>query len=42
MKGLPLSFILMYVNKKTRVATKDIVAVFDALKELNREIQPKV
>lgn len=41
-KGLPMSFVLMYVNKKTRVPTKDITAIFDALKELNREIQPKV
>jgi hypothetical protein len=40
-KGLPMSFVLMYVNKKTRIPTRDIQAIFDALRELNREIQPK-
>ncbi len=40
-KGLPMSFILLYVNKKTRLPTKDISAVFQALRDLNQEIQPK-
>lgn len=40
-KGLPMSFITLYVNKKTRLPQKDILAVFDALRELNKEVQPK-
>ena len=40
-KGLPMSFILLYVNKKTRLPQRDIEAVFQALKDLNREVQPK-
>ena len=40
-KGLPMSFILLYVGKKTHLSQKDILAVFDALRDLNREIQPK-
>jgi hypothetical protein len=39
-KGLPMSFIVMYVNKKSRVPIKDIENVFLALKDLNKEIQP--
>src|SRR5881296_394952 len=40
-KGLPMSFILLYVNKKTRLPQRDIENVFQALRDLNREIQPK-
>jgi hypothetical protein len=40
-KGLPMSFILLYVGKKTHLAQREIQAVFDALKDLNREVQPK-
>jgi hypothetical protein len=40
-KGLPMSFILMYVNKKTRLPQRDIENVFQALRDLNREVQPK-
>lgn len=40
-KGLPMSFVVMYVNKKTRLPARDIEAVFQALKDLNREVQPK-
>jgi len=40
-KGLPLSFILLYVNKKTHLSQKEIMSVFDALRDLNHEVQPK-
>ena len=40
-KGLPMSFILLYVNKKTRLPQRDIEAVFQALRDLNREVQPR-
>jgi len=40
-KGLPMSFILLYVGKKTHLSQRDIQAVFDALRDLNREVQPK-
>lgn len=40
-KGLPMSFVYMYVQKRTRLGQREIQAVFDALRELNREIQPK-
>lgn len=40
-KGLPMSFILMYVQKRTRLGQREIQAVFDALREMNKEIQPK-
>lgn len=40
-KGLPMSFILLYVGKKTRLSQKEIQSVFDALRDLNREIRPK-
>ncbi len=40
-KGLPLTFVLMYVAKRTHLPQRDIEAVFNALKDLNREVQPK-
>lgn len=40
-KGLPMSFILLYVGKKTHLSQKDIMAVFDALRDLNTEIRPR-
>lgn len=40
-KGLPMSFILLYVGKKTHLSQRDIQQVFDALRDLNREVQPK-
>jgi len=40
-KGLPMSFILLYVGKKTHLSQRDIQAVFDSLRDLNREVQPK-
>jgi hypothetical protein len=38
-KGLPESLILAYVQKKTKLSQRDILVVFDALKELNRELK---
>jgi len=40
-KGLPMSFILIYLQKRTHLNQKDIQAVLDGLRELNRDIQPK-
>jgi hypothetical protein len=38
-KGLPESLILAYVQKKTKISQRDILMVFDALKELNKELK---
>jgi hypothetical protein len=40
-KGLPMTIITMYVNKRTHVPMGTIQQIFDALRDLNREIQPK-
>lgn len=38
-KGLPESLILAYVQKKTKLSQRDILTVFDALKDLNKELK---
>lgn len=38
-KGLPESLILAYVQKKTKLSQRDILLVFDALKDLNKELK---
>jgi hypothetical protein len=35
---LPRELILLYVQKKTRLARRDIEAVFDAIQELNKKV----
>ena len=40
-KGLPMSFILIYLNKRTHLPQKQIQSVLDGLRELNREVQPR-
>lgn len=37
--GLPESLVIMYVQKKTRLPKRDVVAVFEALKDFKREIR---
>jgi len=38
---LPRELILLYVQKKTRLAKRDIVAVFDAIDDLNKKVGKK-
>jgi hypothetical protein len=38
-KGLPESLILAYVQKRTKLSQRDILMVFDALKDLNKELK---
>jgi len=38
-KGLPMSLIMAYLQKKTHLPQKDIKAVLDGLAELNREVK---
>jgi len=37
--GLPESLVIMYVQKKTRLPKRDVVAVFEALKDFKKEIK---
>jgi len=37
--GLPKDLILIYVQKKTRLPKRDIEAVFDALKDFQKQIK---
>ena len=37
--GLPESLIVMYVNRKTRVGVKKIKAVFEAIRDFERQIK---
>jgi hypothetical protein len=37
--GLPESLIILYVQKKTHLSQKDIKAVFDALRDFNKQIK---
>jgi hypothetical protein len=37
---LPQELIIMYVQKKTRLARRDIEAVFDAIAELSKKTKP--
>lgn len=37
--GLPESLVIMYVQKKTRLPKRDVVAVFEALKDFKKEIR---
>lgn len=39
---LPRELILLYVQKRTRLAKRDIEAVFNAIKELNKKVTAKV
>ena len=36
---LPRELILLYVQKRTRLPKKDIIAVFDAIDELNQKVK---
>jgi hypothetical protein len=36
-KGLPRQILIIWVQKKTRLPQKDIIAVFDALANINKE-----
>ena len=38
-KGLPESLIILYVQKKTRLPQRDVKAVFDALRDFNKQIK---
>ena len=38
---LPKELIILYVQKRTRLSRKDIVAVFDAIEELNQKVKKK-
>lgn len=37
--GLPESLIIMYVNRKTKVGVKKIKAVFEAIRDFERQIK---
>jgi len=37
--GLPQDLIILYVQKKTRLAKRDIKAVFEALQDFQKEIK---
>jgi hypothetical protein len=37
--GLPESLIILYIQKKTHLAQRDIKAVFDALRDFNKTIK---
>jgi hypothetical protein len=38
---LPRELILLYVQKRTHLPKKDIIAVFDAIDELNKKVSKK-
>jgi siroheme synthase len=38
-KGLPESLLILWIQKKTRLSQRDIKAVLDALKEIDREFR---
>lgn len=37
--GLPKDIIVLYVQKKTRLAKRDVIAVFDALRDFQKQIK---
>jgi len=37
--GLPRDIIILYIQKKTRLSQRDIVAVLDALKDFQKQIK---
>jgi len=37
--GLPRDIIILYIQKKTRLSQRDIIAVLDALKEFQKQIK---
>lgn len=37
--GLPRDIIVLYIQKKTRLSQRDIIAVLDALKDFQRQIR---
>jgi len=37
--GLPRDIIILYIQKKTRLPQRDIIAVLDALKEFQKQIR---
>jgi len=37
--GLPRDIIILYIQKKTRLSQRDIIAVLDALKEFQKQIR---
>lgn len=39
---LPKELIMLYVQKRTKLAKRDITAVFDAIEELNQKVKKKV
>jgi len=41
-KGLPRSLLVIWVQKKTRLSQKDIISVFDALAEIEKEFQKPI
>lgn len=38
---LPKELIILYVKKRTRLAKRDIEAVFEAIEELNKKVKRK-
>ena len=36
---LPKELIILYVQKRTHLARRDIIAVFDAVQELNKKVK---
>jgi len=41
-KGLPESLLIVWIHKKTRLPQRDIKAVLEALKEINKEFQKPI
>ena len=39
--GLPESLVIMYVNRKTKVGVKKIKAIFEAIRDFERQIKRK-
>jgi len=37
--GLPRDIIILYIQKRTRLSQRDIIAVLDALKEFQKQIK---
>jgi len=40
--GIPETVLMAYLQKKTRLRVKDIQAVLDGLKDLSKEMRPRV
>jgi len=41
-KGLPRSLLILWIQKKTRLSQKDIIAVLDALSGIEKEFQKPI